>query len=77
MSKQFRVLWICDILADDELDAAECARRTIASSPYSYFEVYSDDDTQSVQVEVPNSGRYMDGGISYAQHAKTQNKQNN
>ncbi len=61
MTKQYRVMWICDIVADNEGEAASQARHAIANAPYSYFDVYAEESSSPQQVEVPNDGAFIDG----------------
>lgn len=76
MAEKYTVMWICEILADDPKDAAVVARRTIANAPYSYFDVYPTNGTETpYQVEVPNDGTYMESALHtyYPEAPKTNN----
>ncbi len=76
MPKEFTVIWAAKILANDEKDAAVVARRTIATAPHSYFDVYAQGSDQPHSVEVPNSGNHIDAAVTRPQYPLVTNGNN-
>lgn len=66
MAKTYTVMWVCEILAEDPREAAIIARKAIANSPYSYFDVYDPKAGDlPYQVEVANDGNYLESSRTH------------